>query len=63
MTFVEWTQIVGPVFGALCANFFELRKLRVTIGHLVKVADERHGQTVMRLDGHEERIGKLEMRA
>jgi cytosine/uracil/thiamine/allantoin permease len=61
MTFVEWMQIIGPVFGALVANFFELRKLRVTIGHLVKVSDERHEQTIMRLDGHEQRIGKLEL--
>ena len=60
MTFQQWMQIVGPIIGMLFANFVELRKLRATIDASTKTSIERHGQTTMRLDGHEERISKLE---
>jgi hypothetical protein len=60
MTFQQWIQIVGPILGALIANFFELRKLRHEMMADRKIAHERHEHVTDRLDRHDDRISALE---
>jgi len=63
MTFAQWAQVVGPIFGAIMANFFELRKMRVELRQDRQLAHERHESTTERIDDLDKRIGKLERAA
>jgi hypothetical protein len=60
MTFQQWLQIVGPIVGALMANFFELRKIRHEMATDRKLAETRHMATSERLDAHDKRLAALE---